>query len=132
MATTLGDAVSSHLLQGVRNKRVPVAHANVNRKTQLASHSIGLLARNSGQRRTANQRIAMLHLAYHCLRHRPAARDILQKFGNVLDSLRTAMSDEQYCLLAHSALIGVAVKLNSCTNCARSFTLETGVCGKIP
>src|ERR1035441_8278427 len=127
------NAVGSHLLQRVRDKRVPVAHADVNRKPQLAGYTLRLLARNSGQGPAANQRVAMLHLAHHRLRHGPAARDVLQELGNVLHPLRTAVSDEQHCRLAHSALAGLAaVRLNSCTNCAKSFTLETGVCGKMP
>src|SRR5664279_2898081 len=127
------NAVGSHLLQRVRDKRMPVAHANINRKPQLARYPIGLLAGNPGQRRAANQRVAMLHLAHYGLRHGPAARDVQQELGNVLHPLRTAVSDEQHCRLAHSILAGLAaVKLNSCTNCARSFTLVTGVCGKMP
>src|ERR1019366_1967041 len=127
------NAIRSHLLQRVGDKRAPVAHANVNRKVQLARHCVGLLARDPGQGRAANQRVAMLHLAHHRFRHGPAARDVLQELGNVLHLLRTAVSDEQHRRLAHSLLAGLAaVKPNSCTNCARSFTLETGVCGKMP
>src|SRR5579864_5804879 len=105
---------------------MPVAHANVNRKSQFPPYSAGLLARNPGQRRAANQRVAMLHLAHNRLRHGTSTRNVLQELGNVLHPLRTAMSDEQHCLLAHSVPARpAAVRLNSRTNWARSFTLET-------
>ena len=74
-------------------------------------------AGDAGQRRAADQRVAVLHFAHHCLRHRTSARDVLQELGNVLDALGAAVRDQQNSLLAHGVLAEVAaVELNSCTN----------------
>src|SRR5271157_4227353 len=75
----------------------------------------------------------MLYLAHNRLRHRTPARNVLQKLGNVFDPLRTAVGDQQHGFFAHCVLAEVAaVALNSCTNCARFFTLSTGVWGRMP
>src|SRR5271157_2078352 len=95
------DAIGGHLLQGVSDEGMPVAHAHVSGDAQLASHSIRLLASDPGERRAANQRVAMLDLAHHGLGHWPPARNVLQKFRNVFDPLRSAMSDQQQSFFAH-------------------------------
>src|SRR5271166_327194 len=74
----------------------------------------------------------MLHLAHHRLSHGTPARNVLQKFGNVLDPLGAAVRDQQNCGLAHDILVAFADVLNSCTKSARFLTLSTGVSGKMP
>src|SRR5271166_793631 len=111
---------------------MPVPHPHVHWHAQFASHALRLQTRDPGQGRASNQRIAMLHLAYHRLSHRPPARDVLQELGNVVDPLGAAVRDQQNGRFTHHFLAAVADELNSCTKSARLFTLSTGVSGKMP
>src|SRR5215469_10185270 len=126
------NSIVRHFAQRVGKEWMPVAHSNVGGDSELARYPVRLRLSNPRQRRTADQRISMLNLAYHIVRHRPAARNVLQKFRDVLYALRAAMGDQQHRLPAHDFLAEVADAANSCTNCARFFTLSTGVFGRMP
>src|SRR5664279_4316320 len=89
------DTIARHLLQGVGDKWVPVAHTDIGRKTSFALHSIRLTNGMAGKRRAANQRIAMLDFLYDGIRHSAATRHQAQEFRYVRCILGASVRYEQ-------------------------------------
>ena len=88
-------AIRLHGGNRVRDKRLPVTHANVHRQLQFFRQQFALPQREFGQRRPANQPVAMLHFLNHFRRDGPAAGDLIQKFRYVVHRIGTAVSQKQ-------------------------------------
>src|SRR5664280_1749525 len=89
------ETIARHLLQGVGDKWVPVAHTDIGRKTGFALHSIRLPNGMAGKRRAANQRIAMLDFLHDGIRDSAAARHQAQEFRDVRSILGASVRYEQ-------------------------------------
>src|SRR5580704_5647351 len=124
--------VVCHLLQSIGDEGMPFAHAHICRDPQLACNPVRLPQCQTRQGRNSDLCITVLNFLYHSVRHRTSARNVLQKCGDVLDFVGTSVRNQQDSPLAHDFLAVAAAAVKSCTNCARFFTLSTGVCGRMP
>src|SRR5579871_1260382 len=124
-----------HLTHRIRNERLPIAHAHVNRQAQLFLHGLRLRHGKLGKRGFADSHITVANLFHHHLWNQPSPGDVPHEFWNVRGRVGTAMSKKQNgsSLLTHcTAPVAESLALSSLTKSTRARTFSTGVSGRIP
>ena len=87
--------IRRHSGHDIADIRFPIAHADVNRRPQLAREQVPLLQGQLGQRRASDQTVTMLHFFDNGSRHRAATGDLPQEFRDILDAIRAAMGKKK-------------------------------------
>jgi len=103
-ADDAADPRARHFGERVGEKRMPVAHADVNRQLRAVvfeplAQSLGLCLGQAGQRRhAAEQFVVMRHLFDTLGRHATATQHVREERSDVSWPLWAAESDQQHCV----------------------------------
>ena len=89
-----GYSVGAHLLNDIGDVGLPVAHADVNEDADFFGEQLALLQGQFSERALANQRVTMPYLFDDVVRHGPAADDVAEVGGDVVESLGSAVGEE--------------------------------------
>ncbi len=93
------DSVGGHLVYRIGGAGPPVAHADVNGKSEQLCSSIRLLERDLGQGRATDQGVAASDFFYYRRRQRTSAGDIEQELGDFSGRIGAAVRKKKDRLL---------------------------------